>query len=54
MGNKCDKITPYDPEQIYSKLRKDCSKDGLLWKDPKFPASNTLLTEDSSDIKWLR
>ena len=55
MGNCCDKINQFDSEQIYSKLKKECKKEGVKqWKDPKFPASTRLLPGDTSDIKWLR
>ena len=67
MGNCCEKIKQFDPEQSYSKLKKECRKEGKFWEDPKFPASNRLLTGDtrtqfrymgrswnSSEIKWLR
>jgi len=69
MGNCCDKIKLFDPDQDYKKLKRKCRKSGKLFEDSKFPASSNLLTGDtrsqerfqylgrswdSQEIKWLR
>ena len=67
MGNCCDKIKQFDPDQNYKKLVKQCRRSGQLFEDEKFPASSNLLTGDaqarfnylgrtwnSQEIKWLR
>ena len=57
MGNCCEKIKLFDPEQDYKKLKRKCAKSGELFEDPKFPTTTEMLaekTKDRHEIKWLR
>ena len=55
MGNCCEKVNRFDTDQKYSKIKKNCKKDGILWEDPKFEASSSMLAESTTDdVEWLR
>ena len=55
MGNCCEKITQFDPEQQFSKLKSQCKKSGEKFVDSKFPCNTNLLPlRDVSNVKWLR